>query len=104
MLKKNALKINCGSFIHGFVQAHYARIQLLLQFTTAIFGIFGRVIYRWKGIFKTFPTVYYTPKNYKNCSRKLQKKLQIHYECMHKTVDKRTALDLSAVFLYHVLL
>jgi hypothetical protein len=30
---------------------------------TAIFGICGRVIYRWKGLENTFPTVYYMPTN-----------------------------------------
>jgi len=26
-----------------------------------MFGILGLVIYRWKGLENTFPTVYYTP-------------------------------------------
>jgi hypothetical protein len=30
---------------------------------TAIFGIWRLVIYRWKGLDYTFPTVYYTPTN-----------------------------------------
>jgi len=98
MVKKTALKIECGSFSHGFFHLHVVDLQLLLQFSTAIFGIFGCVIYRWNGIFKTFPTVYLKSKNYKNFSRKSQKKLQVHYVCMHKTMAKRTALDFECNF------
>jgi len=39
--------------------------------------------------------VYLTPKN---SSQKLQKKLQVHYACMHKNVAKRTVLDFEYVF------
>jgi len=50
MVKKTALKIECGSFIHGLGHARVVDLQLILQFPTAVFGIFGHVIYRWKGI------------------------------------------------------
>jgi len=46
MVKKTALEIECGSFCHGFVQAHYTCNQLPLQFSTAIFRILGLVIYQ----------------------------------------------------------
>jgi hypothetical protein len=40
---------------------------------TAIFGIWRLVIYRWKGLENTFPTVYYMPKNVLNLHLKTQK-------------------------------
>jgi len=98
MVKKNALKIECGSFIHGFVHAHIVDLQLLLQFPTGVFGIFGLVTYRWKGLENTFPTVYHTPKNFKKSIQKLQKKLTVRVVGLYKTVDKRTALDFECVF------
>jgi len=99
MVKKTALKIECGSFIYSFVHAHVVDLQLLLQFPTAIFRIFGRMIYRWKGLENTFPKVYHTPKNSKNSSQKLQKKLTMCVVGLHKTVDKRTTLDFECGFL-----
>jgi len=69
------------------VHARVVDLQLLLQFPT---GIFGRVIYRWKDLENSFPTIYHTPKN---SSRKLQKKLTTRVVGLHKTMDKRTALD-----------
>ena len=35
----------------------------LFQFATVILGILRHVTYRWKGICKNFPTVYYKPQN-----------------------------------------
>jgi len=96
--KKIALKIECSSFIHGFVHACVVDLQFLLQIASAIFGIFRRVIYRWKGLENTFPMVYHTPENSKNSSRKLQKKLTARVVGLHKTVDKRTALDFECGF------
>jgi len=98
MVKKTALKIECGSFIHDFVHAHVVDLQLLLQIVSSIFGNFGHVIYRWKNLKNTFPTVYHTPKNCKNCKRKLQKTLTVRIVGLHKTVDKRTALNFECVF------
>jgi hypothetical protein len=39
--------------------------NFLFSFVT-ILSILGRVIHHWKGVFKTFPTVYYKPPNFKN--------------------------------------
>jgi len=80
------------------VHARVVDLQLLLQFAFGIFGIFGRVIYRWKGLENTFQTVYHTPKNYENCRQKLQKTLTVRLVGLHKTVDKRTALDFECGF------
>jgi hypothetical protein len=35
--------------------------KVFLGVPTKMFGILGRVIYRWKGLENRFPTVYYMP-------------------------------------------
>jgi len=41
------------------------RLHNFIFFATTILTILGRVIHHWKGVFKTFPTVYYKPPNSK---------------------------------------
>jgi len=93
-LKKTALKIECGSFSHGFGHVRIVDLQFLLQFSTRIFGC---MIYRWKGLKNTFPIVYHTPKI---SSRKLQKKLIARVVGLHKTMDKRTTFNFECGFLF----
>ena len=49
-----------------------------------MFNIWRRVIYRWKGLENTFPTVYYTPQNLKKTVEKRQRKI---HSCL-VTVDQ----------------
>jgi len=46
-------------------------------------------LYCWKVFQNTFPMVYHTPWNSKNCSWKLQKKLIAHVVVLNKNVAKR---------------
>ena len=54
---------HCGSFDHHALQSLNNYRFVFLDLPTNTLGILGLVIYRWKGIEITFPTVYYTPRN-----------------------------------------
>ena len=55
--------------------SHQATADFVFGIATAILGIVRRVIYRWKGIFKTFPTVCNTPFDDENCTRNSKNKI-----------------------------
>ena len=52
--KEPQLFYHCGSFDHHDLQSLN---NCIFAFTTAILKIWGHVIHRWKGIFKTYVTV-----------------------------------------------
>ena len=63
MLKKTAAKIGCGCFDQPDLQV-FKRLQIFLfHFATAILKYMGCLIYTWKHIDMTFPTLYYMPPN-----------------------------------------
>ena len=47
----------------GHLELKNSSADLFFGLPAAMFGIWRRVIYRWKGLENTFPTVYYTPQN-----------------------------------------
>ena len=56
---------------------------------TKILGILGLSIYRWKRLENTFPTMYYMPPNFWNCSRKPKKKnMQSFSDCRSRQSKK----------------
>ena len=54
---------HCGSFDHHALQSLNNCRFVFLDLPTDTLGILGLVIYRWKGLENTFPTVYHTPQN-----------------------------------------
>ena len=54
---------HCGSFDHHARQSLNNCIFVFLDLPTDTLGILGLVIYHWKGLESTFPTVYHTPQN-----------------------------------------
>jgi hypothetical protein len=49
--------------------------NLFFSIPTKILGNLGPLVYRWKGLENTFPTVYYMPPTFLNCIRKRKKKI-----------------------------
>jgi hypothetical protein len=68
-------------------------IYLLFIFGHYNFKNLGRVIYWWKGLQNTFPTIYYTPQNAQNCSRKNKKQMFVVVEWLQIMLVKRTATN-----------
>ena len=64
---------HCGSFDQHALQS-LNDYNLFFILPTEILGIWGLVIYRWKSLKYTFPTVYYTSQKFSHCSRKMKKK------------------------------
>ena len=54
---------HCGSFDHHALQSLNNRRFVFLDLATDTLGILGLVIYGWKGLENTFPTLYYTPQD-----------------------------------------
>ena len=54
---------HCGSFDHPDLQSLNDYKKNYFHFATANLNVLGHVIYRWKGVMKTFPTVYYKLQN-----------------------------------------
>jgi hypothetical protein len=52
---------HCGSFDHLDKQLLNDYKFVFIGLPTKLLGIFGILIYRWKGLENTFPTVYYMP-------------------------------------------
>ena len=59
---------HCGSFDHPDLQSHKDYTKNIFHFSTANLNVLGRVMYNWKGVFMTFPTIYYEPQNTQNVS------------------------------------
>jgi hypothetical protein len=52
-------------FDHPNLQSPHDYKFFFFCFTSKILGIWGLVVYRWKGLENTFPMVYYTPQKFK---------------------------------------
>jgi hypothetical protein len=57
----------------GHLKLKNVSVDFVFVLPTAMFGIWGLVIYCWKGLENTFPMVYYTPK-YSNITIANEKK------------------------------
>ena len=64
--------VHCASFDHP--DMHSFNDYKFVFLSTEVLGIWGLLIYYWKGLEITFPTVYNKPPKLKNCRRKRKKK------------------------------
>jgi hypothetical protein len=69
---------------------------------TAILKLWGHVIHRWKGIFKTYLAVYYKPPNFQNYSRKNKKQIRSCLVTADQGGQKNRNGKTTAVLFYHV--
>ena len=61
--KEPQLFSHCGSFDHHAMQSLNICIFVFLDLPIDTLGVVGFVIYRWKGLGNSFPTVYHIPQN-----------------------------------------
>ena len=74
--------VQCGSFDHPDLHSLNDYNFVFFGLPTEVLGIWGLLIYRWKGIENTFPTVHYMPPKFKNYSRKTQEEnMQSFSDC-----------------------
>jgi hypothetical protein len=59
--KESQSFVYCGSFDHPDLQSLNDCKFFFFGLPTEFLGIWGLLIYRWKGLENTFPTVYYMP-------------------------------------------
>ena len=73
--KEPQLFFYCSSFDHHALQLLNNCIFVFLDLATDTVDILELVIYRWKGLENTFPTVYHTPQHIYFFDRKMKNKL-----------------------------
>jgi hypothetical protein len=67
--------VHCGSFDHPDLQSLNDCRFSFFGLPTEFLGIWGLLIYHWKGLENTFPTVYYMPQNFKIAVVKQNRKI-----------------------------
>jgi hypothetical protein len=73
MVKKNRSHFPIAVLLTTLICSHYTTADLIFDLTTQILRIWGLLIYRWKGLENTFPTVYYMPPEFQSFNRKTKK-------------------------------
>jgi hypothetical protein len=65
-----------------------AFLFLFLFLAANILRVWGRVVYRWKGLENTFLIVYYTPPTFKFAFAKLRRKNHSHFAIVDPCLSK----------------